>query len=213
MVTHDAFVRSDAGFHRMLDTVSISFVATGTAACHTVAISAEGQAYSWGRNRHGQLGLGDMTSRMQPHPITIPANHPVAQAACGRRHTILMTRSGALYGCGSNSEYQLGVAHDSQGLESITISKGMIERVAKSTLRIGTWGGEVTRVACGAEFSVGVNVNGQLAVWGKPEYGQLGNGTNGEFIAKGKKIDYHYVERPQVRALKSASGCEQVWKL
>jgi len=47
-------------------------------------------------------------------------------------------------------------------------------------------------------------------MWGKPEFGQLGNGTTGEYIAKANKIDYSYVESPEIRALQSPAGCAQV---
>jgi len=198
------------GFHRVFDKVNICYVATGTASCHTIAISPDGQAYSWGRNKHGQLGQGHLVSQLYPEPIDIPGNAPIAEAACGRKHTILMSRAGDLFGCGSNNEHQLGLTGSGARFTQATLAKGMVENVSMSVQKLSTWGGAVTRVACGAEFSVAVDCEGQMAVWGKPEYGQLGNGTNGEFIAKANKIDYNFIEQPQLRSIRSASGCSQV---
>ena len=38
----------------------IRAVFSGPSACHSVAVAADGTCYVWGRNEHGQLGLGDV---------------------------------------------------------------------------------------------------------------------------------------------------------
>jgi len=196
------------GFHSISDSISVKFIASGSASCHTIAISADGRAFAWGRNKHGQLGLGDTITRSYPTEIS-SLSEAVSTAACGQKHSLLATESGALFGCGSNSEHQLGLEGAGARIETIVLNK-VSHRIATSPQKLATWGAAVTRLSCGAEFSAAVDCEGKLALWGKPEYGQLGNGTNGEYLAKGNKIDYNFVERPELRALVADSGCSQV---
>jgi len=196
------------GFHSISSKISVKFVASGTSSCHTIAISADGRAFSWGRNKHGQLGLGDTITR--PYPTEISSiTEAVSAGACGQRHTMLITEAGSLFGCGSNTEHQLGLEGAGARVETIVLNK-VPQKIATSPQKLAKWGAAVTRVACGSEFSAAVDCEGKLALWGKPEYGQLGNGTNGEYLAKGNKIDYNFVEGPELRALVADSGCSQV---
>lgn len=52
------------------------------------------------------------------------------------------------------------------------------------------------KVACGADFSVIVDINGSLWTWGHPEYGQLGHNTEGSFLEKAGKVNFDYVYSP-----------------
>lgn len=70
---------------------------------HVIALVSTGEThegedlvcYSWGSNNHGQLGLGDKESRLQPEIIkTFNEDCPwaVYGVACGAFHTALLTR-------------------------------------------------------------------------------------------------------------------------
>jgi hypothetical protein len=53
---------------------------------HTVVRTASGQAWAWGANKHGQLGVGDCTQRLVPQPMLAPvlaAGQPGRAAAAG----------------------------------------------------------------------------------------------------------------------------------
>lgn len=69
---------------------------------HVVALVSAGETYkgddlvcySWGNNKHGQLGLGDRESRLHPEIIkTFNEDSPwaVYEVACGAFHTALLT--------------------------------------------------------------------------------------------------------------------------
>merc|ERR1712142_649361 len=53
-------------------------------------------------------------------------------------------------------------------------------------------GPPIVRIACGAEFSVMVDVAGGVYTWGHPEHGQLGNNTDGQSLEKAGRIDFHF---------------------
>jgi alpha-tubulin suppressor-like RCC1 family protein len=91
-----------------LSDVAVVFIASGPAACHCVAIDADGQLWTWGRNevrplpptcanpspltspvvasrvaaQNGQLGHGDRANRSRPAVVPLPAK--AVSAACGR---------------------------------------------------------------------------------------------------------------------------------
>lgn len=68
--------------------------------------------FVWGSTIHGQLGLGGIE---EEHVLT-PANldwygaKNVIKAALGENHTLLLTKDGKVFSCGSNDYGQLG--HD-----------------------------------------------------------------------------------------------------
>ncbi|XP_019330282.1 PREDICTED: protein RCC2 [Aptenodytes forsteri] len=51
-------------------------------------------------------------------------------------------------------------------------------------------GQPITKLACGAEFSMIMDCKGNLYSFGCPEYGQLGHNSDGKFIARAQRIEY-----------------------
>uniref|UniRef100_H9GE99 RCC1-like domain-containing protein n=1 Tax=Anolis carolinensis TaxID=28377 RepID=H9GE99_ANOCA len=51
-------------------------------------------------------------------------------------------------------------------------------------------GQPITKVACGAEFSMVMDCKGNLYSFGCPEYGQLGHNSDGKFIARAQRIEF-----------------------
>ncbi|OXB78079.1 UNVERIFIED_CONTAM: hypothetical protein H355_007221 [Colinus virginianus] len=51
-------------------------------------------------------------------------------------------------------------------------------------------GQPITKMACGAEFSMIMDCKGNLYSFGCPEYGQLGHNSDGKFIARAQRIEY-----------------------
>lgn len=74
---------------------------SGPASCHSVAISDKGQAFVWGRNKLGQLGVGDEEPRNGPTLVAGPlAKEVVVTAATGKSHTVFVTAKGQVWACG-----------------------------------------------------------------------------------------------------------------
>lgn len=63
-------------FHLVLTQVEV--LASGSE--HLLALCS-GQAFCWGWNEHGNLGLGDCLNRPSPHPVALPSLKTVAAAA------------------------------------------------------------------------------------------------------------------------------------
>ena len=58
---------------------------------HTMVRGSQGEAYSWGWNKYGQLGLGDTEQRRMPQCVHVGGI--VADVACGWWHSTLLVKS------------------------------------------------------------------------------------------------------------------------
>lgn len=57
-------------------------------------------------------------------------------------------------------------------------------------MQIAFKGKPITKLACGAEFSMIVDCAGAIFSFGFPQYGQLGHNTEGKYFASGNKLAY-----------------------
>lgn len=93
--------------------MQLSQIAAGS--CHSVAISAvTGRLYTWGWAAHGQCGTGSTADVGQPTLCSALDGVPLAAAAAGMAHTLVVSRDGAVYSFGWNNNGQLGVGNCQQ---------------------------------------------------------------------------------------------------
>jgi len=82
---------------------------------HCMALTADGEAWVWGGNAYGQLGLGDKFDRFGPVKVQDSIHGMGAQIgfcvsiAGGHGHTLWVNASGLVYSAGRNDGGQLGV--------------------------------------------------------------------------------------------------------
>ncbi len=167
-----------SGFHILpgLSGVSIVKVVASSIACHYVAISSDGVAYVWGRNENGQLGTGNLNNVYLPSAVTQVAG--VVDAAVGKGHTLLLTRSGSMWAAGSTNKGQCGVGKISEQ-PVLTWTPCKVSGIVK--------------VAAGNEFSICCDKDGRLYSCGSKENGQTGLGKTGERIETAGKLTFDFV--------------------
>ena len=116
---------------------AVQSVALGSA--HVVAVTASGDAYTWGHDSHGQLGQGsckragccvcsadsssDATTVRAPFRVLFPSPAPkIAAVSCGKRHTLFLSSDGCVLSCGDGHLGQLGVRLSVSGATTVASS-------------------------------------------------------------------------------------------
>ncbi len=154
--------------------------------------------YTWGRNDYGQLGDGSSMDMKSPILIDvdgdgIKGNEKIKDISFSGTNALLTTinsdGTNTLYSWGQNYEGQLG--NGDSGYSSNVYVPESIDLDGD-----GTIGNEkIVDISMGASHSSAVLDNGNgtntLYTWGKNDYGQLGNGVNGDNlnVLKPKSID------------------------
>ena len=75
---------------------------------YMVALTTDGNVYTWGLNDHGQLGLGAAAKTTVNEPTHIDGIEGIIDIAVGASHTMLLTAAGDIYTFGRGTEQQLG---------------------------------------------------------------------------------------------------------
>jgi len=171
--------------HRLksLEGVKMRSCHSSSCAVHCAAVDSTGQVYTWGRNENGQLGNGKKDRVELPEAVDALEGEDVVAVAMGRRHTLFLTAKGEVYSCGDNKMGQLGIGNTSD---------------VTTPTRIDYKGPPIKRIACGGEFSVIVDIKGNLYTFGCPEYGQLGHNTDGKYFVTSNKMAFHTENSPRV---------------
>lgn len=178
---------------RPLMSVDIRFVASGSTACHCVALDVEGRCYTWGRNEKGQLGHGDKIPRDRPTVVSELLKYKIVKASAGRGHTVVVTDDGNSLAFGWNKHGQLGSGSAKTEFELLPVSCLVAE---------------VTNAACGADFTAWLTSTegASILTAGLPQYGQLGHGTDNEYNTKDSSVKLAYEAQPRPKAIASLSG-------
>ncbi|XP_065821674.1 probable E3 ubiquitin-protein ligase HERC1 isoform X4 [Labrus bergylta] len=146
--------------HRNMKKVSSSKGSDG----HTLAITVEGEVFSWGDGEYGKLGHGNSATQKYPKIIQGPLlGKAVVCVSAGYRHSAAVTNDGELYTWGEGDFGRLGHS-DSQSRNVPTLVKDI---------------SGVGQVACGSSHTIAVAQDGRT-VWsfGGGDNGKLGHGDN-----------------------------------
>ncbi|GBG31733.1 Protein RCC2 [Hondaea fermentalgiana] len=182
------------GFQRLKPLVGIKVtkVISGPNSGTCIALSATGQAYTWGRNMHGQLGHGHQTNLYNPTPVEVPNSESIIGGGAGPNHTLLYSARGSLFAAGLGKSGQLGI-----GRKVDMVKKFVTVDIASV----------ITAAACGRDFSIIVGSHGVIYSFGHPEKGVLGNGTEGKTLERSNKYTFECTTRPEpIVALQRAYG-------
>ncbi|OAE31917.1 hypothetical protein AXG93_4485s1040 [Marchantia polymorpha subsp. ruderalis] len=127
---------------------------------HSAALSADGQVFTWGRGKYGQLGHGTVESEFHPVAVTALSDQMIVQVVCGGDHTMALNSEGELFAWGRNLWGQTGT-----GPEEDTHRPAQVKFLESE---------RIVQVSAGARHSVALTDNGNIFGWGDGEQGQLG---------------------------------------
>lgn len=100
---------------------------------HSVAISTFGDAYAWGWDTNGQLGIRkiernptEIVWKSQQQVFTMPQlieledSDAIINVHCGAKHTLLRTESNRIFASGLNNYGQLGLSSLKESVDNFT---------------------------------------------------------------------------------------------
>ncbi|XP_011308145.1 secretion-regulating guanine nucleotide exchange factor [Fopius arisanus] len=131
----------------------------------SIALTDNGEVYTWGSNCFGQLGRAVTGFTNVPGKIEIPFR--VKGIAMGLRHSVILTDEGNLLVAGAGSKSQLGILHPNDD----TL------RQTDAFLPVPGISG-INSISCGQYFSAAVTDDGVIITWGDNKWGQLGADFN-----------------------------------
>ena len=127
---------------------------------HTITLSDDGTAHSFGRNYAGELGLGN-SSYFVSLPTPIPNLPKIMEISCGTNFTVCVDYEGFIWSFGINFKGQLGTGNKTAF------------NVPQKLLNIPP----VLSVSCGLSHTLIITDDSNLWSWGNNECGQLCHGN------------------------------------
>ena len=139
----------------------VTFTQITSGARHTCGLTSGGQAYCWGYNGDGQLGMGAGVQSLIPAAVVQNGGLTFASVYTEYQHTCALTSGGSAYCWGLNFNSQLG--------DSTTVNRNT---------PVAVQGGlSFVTLATSGTSTCGLTSGGQTYCWGNNGNGQLGNGT------------------------------------
>jgi uncharacterized repeat protein (TIGR02543 family) len=154
-------------YSTVIQTESFKDLSAGT--LFSLALSTNGEIYSWGDNRDGQLGDGTNTNRRFPNLISIENlqnGESIKNVYAGNKNATALTTHGRVFAWGLNNFGQLG--------HGTTISSNLPQLVHFSELLSAE---SINQISLGKDFTVALTNRGRVFAWGLNSKGQLGDGT------------------------------------
>ena len=155
---------------------------------HTVVVSNDGEVHSFGRNDHGQLGLGHNNNVSLPTPI--PNLPKIMEISCGYEFTVCIDNEGGLWSFGCNDHCQLGKGN--------TTSYNIPQKIEDIP--------PVRSVSCGYAHALIITNDSYLWSCGANDFGQLCLGNKG-----GKQSKYQQTSFQQISKI-SAGGIHSLFQ-
>ena len=143
---------------------------------HTITLSDDGTAHSFGRNTEGALGLGHNNHVALPTPI--PNLPKINMLSCGGCFTVCVDHEGFIWSFGENNCGQLGTGN----VTDFNVPQ-KIQNIPP-----------VLSVSCGYEHTLVIANDGSLWSFGRNDYGQLCLGNRKRQL-KPQKTSYSSVSK------------------
>ena len=129
---------------------------------HIIGISKTGQAYGWGRNSEGQIGIGSQAKYIhQPVLIEEISSKDIKMAVASHTYSAFLTKTGVVYVCGTAEYGCLGVSEIKQNYD-VLIPK-MINDLQN-----------VTFLAGGPQHMIAISEGDKIYAWGNTNNGRVG---------------------------------------
>ena len=128
-----------------------------------LCLTSDNKLFSWGKNDHGQLGIGCVIKyrNYEPQLIQYFGDKKIVQVCCGERHSLVLTEEGVVYGWGDNWFGQTGV-----GLRSYKMISSPIQWNIEN---------KIIKIHCSEYQSFAITESGKVYCCGWNDHCQLGS--------------------------------------
>ncbi len=133
----------------------------------SLALDEAGNAWAWGHDREGQLGVGGTvfpTFRTKPMPVRMPRGVRFTSVAPGSSHSLALDADGNAWAWGANWRGELGDGSD------------VFFRYTPVPVRLPA-DVAFTSISAGSGHVLALDHDGNAWAWGWNAYGQLGDGS------------------------------------
>lgn len=138
---------------------------------HVCGNTPAGEAYCWGSDSRGQIGLGGSSSG---HPVTVPSpvvrGHSFDRLSAGQLHTCGVRSDGTGVCWGYNDHGQLGRGFSSGSADALPTPEPI------------TGGLDLGRIAAGSRHSCGTTIGGEVYCWGRNSDFQSGGSSRANVL-------------------------------
>ncbi|KAK1325497.1 hypothetical protein QJS10_CPA01g02284 [Acorus calamus] len=151
-------------------------VKAGAGRSHTVVMTEDGKSFSFGWNKHGQLGSGSTKNEIEPSPVPCLVSE-VTNVVCGGDFTVWLTsvEGSSIMTAGLPQYGQLGHGTDNE-YNAKDSSVKLVHEPQPRPRAISTLSSKtIVKVACGTNHTVAVDSGGFVYTWGYGGYGRLGH--------------------------------------
>ncbi|MCA9329731.1 fibronectin type III domain-containing protein, partial [Candidatus Saccharibacteria bacterium] len=147
---------------------NIKHVAMAASAAY--ALTNDGELWAWGNNGNAQLGDNTITSRSLPVKVKDGTGtgylNNIKTIASGLYYNIVLTNNGELWAWGRNANMQLGDGSNAQRNLPVPVKDSTGDSILTN----------IKSIAAGDSHSGAVTNDGKVWMWGRNNYGQLGDG-------------------------------------
>ena len=147
---------------------------------HSACITVDGELYTFGSGKYGSLGLDDGNKNHSlPHKVDYfeKKGLKVKDVALGLHHTIALTEDGQVYSWGQ-ARRKMWFGFDYLFPPTGALGHNSSQHLSKPKKISCFEGQNVTHISSGNSFATALTNEKDLYIWGRGEYGTLGNGRN-----------------------------------
>ena len=165
--------RADASMMpRLVGSGHVKFTSVACGAGHTLALTANGRVFSFGRGAFGALGHGDRLNCDVPRLVDALWGVGVAQIAAGDNHSASLSASGRVYTWGRGKYGALG-HRDVDNRSRPTPVQALDDA-----------GVRCEQIACGGDHTLAIagGGSGVLLAWGRGSSGPAGTGATADVL-------------------------------
>ncbi|XP_043714035.1 protein RCC2 homolog [Telopea speciosissima] len=158
------------------DLLKHKIIRAGAGRGHVVVVTEDGNSFSFGWNKHGQLGSGSVKNEFELSPVRCLVSD-VTNAVCGADFTVWLSsvEGSSILTAGLPQYGQLGHGTDNEYNTKESSVRLAYEPQPRPKAIASLAGDTIVKVACGTNHTVAVDSKGFVYTWGFGGYGRLGH--------------------------------------